>query len=596
MSVAIRVIPCLDVHDGRVVKGVNFQGLKDAGDPVELAARYDAQGADEITFLDVSASHEGRATMLDVVSRTAEQVFVPLTVGGGVRSVNDVDQLLRAGADKVGINTAAITRPELLAEVAQRFGNQVVVLSVDARRCPLGVSTPSGYEVTIHGGRTSTGIDAVTWAVRGAQLGAGEILLNSMDADGVTEGFDTEMLDAVREQVRVPLIASGGAGAPEDFAIAADHGADAVLAAADLVEAAEAEAVAAWLAQLARSGVAWPQMAVLYRINAQSPALELALAERGIPYQVRNAENFYDRPEVRQALAALAAAARTEGELEAVPRIRAVVSALGWSSEAPQAGGRVRERWESQNALVESAIEIAGRLGHDVSLAGIVAELERRASLEQPPSVSGVTLSTLHSARGLEWEAVGLYGAHEGSIPFVLATSVEQVAEERRLLYVGITRARRHLRISWARSRHGGGGTRSVSRFLESLAGEGPSRQHQPRSRRAQKKTLARVCRVCQEGLTSPAERVLGRHQDCPASYCEPLLAALKQWRTQIATAARLPAYCVFTDATLTAIAEAEPRTSADLAQVAGVGPAKLSKYAADVLALVAAGTESDEP
>ena len=231
MSVAIRVIPCLDVHDGRVVKGVNFQGLKDAGDPVELAARYDAQGADEITFLDVSASHEGRATMLDVVSRTAEQVFVPLTVGGGVRSVNDVDQLLRAGADKVGINTAAITRPELLAEVAQRFGNQVVVLSVDARRCPPGVSTPSGYEVTIHGGRTSTGIDAVTWAVRGAQLGAGEILLNSMDADGVTEGFDTEMLDAVREQVRVPLIASGGAGAPEDFAIAADHGADAVLAA-----------------------------------------------------------------------------------------------------------------------------------------------------------------------------------------------------------------------------------------------------------------------------------------------------------------------------------------------------------------------------
>ena len=213
MSVAIRIIPCLDVKDGRVVKGVNFQGLKDAGDPVELAARYDAQGADEITFLDVSASHEGRSTMLDVVSRTAEQVFVPLTVGGGVRSVGDVDQLLRAGADKVGINTAAITRPELLAEVAQRFGNQVVVLSVDARRCPPGVTTASGYEVTTHGGRTSTGIDAVDWAVRGAQLGAGEILLNSM------------------EQVRVPLIASGGAGRPEDFAIAAGHGADAVLAA-----------------------------------------------------------------------------------------------------------------------------------------------------------------------------------------------------------------------------------------------------------------------------------------------------------------------------------------------------------------------------
>lgn len=231
MSVAIRIIPCLDVKDGRVVKGVNFRGLKDAGDPVGLASRYDAQGADEITFLDVSASHEGRSTMLDVVSRTAEQVFVPLTVGGGVRSVNDVDQLLRAGADKVGINTAAIARPELLAEVAERFGNQVVVLSVDARRCPPGVSTASGYEVTTHGGRTSTGIDAVAWAVRGAELGAGEILLNSMDADGVTEGFDTEMIDTVRRQVRVPLIASGGAGRPEDFAIAADHGANAVLAA-----------------------------------------------------------------------------------------------------------------------------------------------------------------------------------------------------------------------------------------------------------------------------------------------------------------------------------------------------------------------------
>ena len=231
MSVAIRIIPCLDVKDGRVVKGVNFQGLQDAGDPVELAARYDAQGADEITFLDVSASHEGRATMLDVVSRTAEQVFVPLTVGGGVRCVEDVDQLLQAGADKIGINTAAISRPEMLAEIARHFGNQVVVLAVDARRCPPGTTTASGYEVTTHGGRISTGIDAVAWAARGAELGAGEILLNSMDADGVTGGFDTEMIDAVRRRVRVPLIASGGAGCPEDFAIAADHGADAVLAA-----------------------------------------------------------------------------------------------------------------------------------------------------------------------------------------------------------------------------------------------------------------------------------------------------------------------------------------------------------------------------
>lgn len=231
MSVAVRVIPCLDVKDGRVVKGVNFTGLRDAGDPVELAKRYDAQGADEITFLDVSASAEGRATMVDVVSAAADQVFVPLTVGGGVRTVQDVARLLAAGADKVGVNTAAVARPELLGEVADRFGNQVIVLSVDARRCPPGVSTPSGYEVTTHGGRRSTGIDAVGWAVRAVELGAGEILLNSMDADGVTRGFDLEMLDAVRRAVSVPLIASGGAGRPEDFVSAADHGADALLAA-----------------------------------------------------------------------------------------------------------------------------------------------------------------------------------------------------------------------------------------------------------------------------------------------------------------------------------------------------------------------------
>ena len=231
MSVAVRVIPCLDVKDGRVVKGVNFVGLRDAGDPVELAGRYDRQGADEITFLDVSASAEGRATMLDVVSATAEQVFVPLTVGGGVRNVEDVDLLLRAGADKVSINTAAIDRPGLLSEVAERFGSQVLVLSFDARRCPEGVSTPSGYEVTTHGGRRSTAIDAVQWAVRAVDLGAGEILLNSMDADGATSGFDLRMLDDVRREVSVPLIASGGAGRAEDFSAAADHGADAVLAA-----------------------------------------------------------------------------------------------------------------------------------------------------------------------------------------------------------------------------------------------------------------------------------------------------------------------------------------------------------------------------
>jgi cyclase len=228
MSLAVRVIPCLDVDAGRVVKGVNFRELRDAGDPVELARLYDAQGADELTFLDISASHEARATTLEMVSRTAEQVFIPLTVGGGIRSVDDVDQLLRAGADKIAVNTAAIARPELISEIADRFGNQVLVLSVDARRAE---GTPSGYEVTTHGGRRSAGIDAVEWAAKGAVLGAGEILLNSMDADGTKDGFDTEMLKAVRDVVSVPLIASGGAGKAADFPPAVDAGADAVLAA-----------------------------------------------------------------------------------------------------------------------------------------------------------------------------------------------------------------------------------------------------------------------------------------------------------------------------------------------------------------------------
>jgi cyclase len=226
--VAVRVIPCLDVDAGRVVKGVNFVGLRDAGDPVELARRYDDQGADELTFLDITASSDQRETTYEMVRRTAEQVFIPLTVGGGVRSVPDVDALLRAGADKVGVNTAAIARPELLAEIAERFGRQVLVLSVDARRAP---GTDSGFEVTTHGGRHGTGIDAVDWARRAADLGAGEILLNSMDADGTEDGYDLELIRLVRAAVSVPVIASGGAGKAADFAPAVQAGADAVLAA-----------------------------------------------------------------------------------------------------------------------------------------------------------------------------------------------------------------------------------------------------------------------------------------------------------------------------------------------------------------------------
>ncbi|MDX6267516.1 MAG: imidazole glycerol-phosphate synthase subunit HisF [Frankiales bacterium] len=226
MTLAVRVIPCLDVDAGRVVKGVNFTDLVDAGDPVEMARVYDAEGADELVFLDITASSGSRETTYDVVRRTAEQVFIPLTVGGGVRSTEDVDRLLRAGADKVGINTAGIARPELLSEISTRFGSQVLVLSVDARRAPDG-----SFEVTTHGGRQGTGIDALEWAQRGEQLGVGEILLNSMDADGTRQGYDVEMLKAVRSRVSVPVIASGGAGSVDDFAPAVEAGADAVLAA-----------------------------------------------------------------------------------------------------------------------------------------------------------------------------------------------------------------------------------------------------------------------------------------------------------------------------------------------------------------------------
>ncbi len=227
MTLSKRVIPCLDVAAGRVVKGVNFRDLVDAGDPVELAKIYGDAGADELTFLDISASVEDRSTTLEMVSRTAEQVFIPLTVGGGIREASDVDRLLRAGADKVGVNTAAILRPGLINEIADRFGNQVLVLSVDARRG----ATASGFEVTTHGGRTGTGIDAFAWIIDATSRGVGEILLNSMDADGTRAGYDTEMIRQVREITHVPLIASGGAGKLADFSQALAAGADALLAA-----------------------------------------------------------------------------------------------------------------------------------------------------------------------------------------------------------------------------------------------------------------------------------------------------------------------------------------------------------------------------
>jgi cyclase len=228
VSVAIRVIPCLDVTEGRVVKGVNFENLRDMGDPVELAKRYYEQGADEITFLDVTATVDARATMYATVTATAEQVFIPLTVGGGVRSPDDVARLLASGADKVGVNSAAIARPELVGDIADRFGAQVLVLSLDVKRSP---RTPSGFVVTTHGGRTETDLDAVAWAREAIERGAGELLVNSIDADGTKQGFDLELTALMREVSSVPVIASGGAGAVGDFAPAVAAGADAVLAA-----------------------------------------------------------------------------------------------------------------------------------------------------------------------------------------------------------------------------------------------------------------------------------------------------------------------------------------------------------------------------
>lgn len=228
MSLAIRVIPCLDVADGRVVKGVNFTNLRDSGDPVELASRYYEQGADEITFLDVNATVENRRTMFDLVSSTAEQVFIPLTVGGGVREVRDVADLLSAGADKVSIGSAGVHNPGLISDIADRFGNQVVVISLDLKR---NAAMPSGYTVTTHGGRSETGLDAQSWIVEAISRGAGELLINSIDSDGTKRGFDLDLIHACRELSSVPIIASGGAGSVEDFSLAAGAGADAILAA-----------------------------------------------------------------------------------------------------------------------------------------------------------------------------------------------------------------------------------------------------------------------------------------------------------------------------------------------------------------------------
>jgi DNA helicase II / ATP-dependent DNA helicase PcrA len=362
-------------------------------------------------------------------------------------------------------------------------------------------------------------------------------------------------------------------------------------------EAAEAAGIADWLARLAGQGTSYREMAVLFRINAQSPPIEQALADRGIPYLVRGGERFYERPEVRQALLVLRTEARASAQADtgnAVAAIKAVLGTLGWTDQPPEGGGAMRERWESLAALVSVAEDLTAEAGPDDApdLAAISAELDRRAQTQHVPSAQGVTVGTLHSAKGLEWDAVALLGIHEGSLPFVLASAPEQVAEERRLLYVGVTRARRLLRVSWSRTRNGGGQVRKPSRFLgpvlPAAAPAGPTGPARPRTRGT---LLSAHCRSCGRPLSEAAERKVGRHLSCPATYDEATMDRLREWRRQEASEQKVPAYCVFTDATLIALAEGRPRNTAELVKVQGLGPAKVSKYGEQVLAILAAET-----
>jgi len=372
-------------------------------------------------------------------------------------------------------------------------------------------------------------------------------------------------------------------------------------------ESTEAADVADWLAQQAADGVDFRDMAVLFRINAQSPPIEQALADRNIPYLVRGGERFYERPEVRQTLLTLRTATRAGTGTEqgsAVEQVKDVLITLGWTQQPPEGAGALRERWESLAALLtvaedlQAEADVAAAAGdgsaEPLTLAAVSAELDRRAETQHVPTAQGVTISTLHSAKGLEWDAVALLGIHEGSLPFVLATSPEQISEEQRLLYVGVTRARRLLRVSWSRTRSGNGHARTPSRFLQPVLPDslrGPA-NGQRSARRSRHSALSMHCQSCGRSLTGAAERKIGRHLDCPATYDERTMALLREWRRQEAADQKLPAYCIFTDATLIAIAEARPRSTADLIKVQGLGRTKADKYGEHVLAIIATEAE----
>ena len=353
-------------------------------------------------------------------------------------------------------------------------------------------------------------------------------------------------------------------------------------------EAAEASAVAAWLGERNKAGVPWSEMAVLYRIHAQSPPLEAALADAGIPFSTRGSEGFFERAEVRAARRALAAAAKATPDEDPRVVLDAALAGLGFTSEPPSGQGTTRERWESWSALASLGEEFV-RTHPDADVAGLVEELEHRARAQHAPVGQGVTLSTLHAAKGLEWDAVAIVGVHEGSLPFVLATRPEAVAEERRLFYVGITRAREHLRLSWSTTRNGGGQRRSQSRFLEGiLAPQKAAPTASGRRRAARASALEATCRACGRGLTSGAERKLKRHTDCPSTYDEATWEGLRAWRKAEADAASMPAFVIFTDATLMAIAEQRPANLTELSGISGVGRTKLERYGDAVLGVLA--------